>query len=134
MSDSSGNLNELNDLTSLRNDVLERCKNASSVAELEDIRILEVGRNGRIKQLLKQIGGFEPAERKQAGQALNALNDEVTNAINSRKAALEDQTCGPSSEIPTSAVTSSNFLPARFLKSRSPPTPVMKMSSQPSES
>ena len=90
MSDSSGKFNELNDLTSLRNDVLERCNNASSVAELEDIRILEVGRNGRIKQLLKQIGGFEPAERKQAGQALNALNDEVSNAINNRKAALED--------------------------------------------
>ena len=47
------------------------------------------GEKGRISVQLKTLGGLEPDERKQTGQALNQVKDEVASAIAARQASLE---------------------------------------------
>ena len=39
---------------------------------------------------MKQLGGLDPEQRKDVGQALNRLKDEIQTAIETRRTALED--------------------------------------------
>ena len=47
-------------------------------------------KKGRITGLMKQLGGLDPEQRKDVGQALNRLKDEIQTAIETRRTALED--------------------------------------------
>ncbi|MFN4089053.1 MAG: phenylalanine--tRNA ligase subunit alpha, partial [Alphaproteobacteria bacterium] len=47
-----------------------------------------LGRKGRITDLMKGLGALAPDARREHGQALNRLKDEVAGAIESRKAEL----------------------------------------------
>ena len=58
--------------------------------QLRDERVAALGKKGRVTQLMKQLGGMDPEQRKTAGQRLNALKDEVAAAIEARKAELAE--------------------------------------------
>ena len=49
--------------------------------ELEQIRVNYLGKKGRITELLKQLGGMAPEERKLFGDRVNRAKDALTNAI-----------------------------------------------------
>ncbi len=59
----------------------------SSVA-LEDARVALLGKKGKITEALKALGQASPEERKERGAALNKIKDEITAAIEAKKAAL----------------------------------------------
>jgi phenylalanyl-tRNA synthetase alpha chain len=63
---------------------------AADLAALEAARVAALGQKGQVTALMKTLGGLAPEERKAAGQALNALKDEIAALIESRKAGLED--------------------------------------------
>ena len=63
---------------------------ASTLDELEDIRITALGKKGTITGLMKSLGSLDPNKRKEAGQRLNAIKEEVANAIDVRKVTMED--------------------------------------------
>lgn len=63
---------------------------ASTLDELEDIRITALGKKGTITGLMKSLGSFDPDKRKEAGQLLNAIKEEVASAIDVRKVTMED--------------------------------------------
>ena len=63
---------------------------ASTLDELEDIRITALGKKGTITGLMKSLGSLDPDKRKQAGQLLNAIKEEVASAIDVRKVTMED--------------------------------------------
>ena len=63
---------------------------ASTLDELEDIRITALGKKGTITGLMKSLGSLDPDKRKEAGQLLNAIKEEVANAIDVRKVTMED--------------------------------------------
>ena len=73
----------------LRNELIAAINAASATDDLEIVRVQALGKKGSITQLMKTLGSMEPEERKQAGQAINALKDEVADAIETRKAALQ---------------------------------------------
>jgi phenylalanyl-tRNA synthetase alpha chain len=62
---------------------------AGSPEALEAVRVAELGRKGRITELVKSLGALPPEERPRAGQAYNALKREIEAAIAARRAALE---------------------------------------------
>ncbi len=80
----------MEDLDALRAELIAAVDGAADLAALEAIRIAELGKKGRITQLMKSLGGLAPEERKQAGQALNKLKGEVSGALEARKRALEE--------------------------------------------
>lgn len=63
---------------------------ASTLDELEDIRITALGKKGTITGLMKSLRSLDPDKRKEAGQLLNAIKEEVASAIDVRKVTMED--------------------------------------------
>ncbi len=80
----------MDNLVSLRDEVLAAAARAATVAELDEVRVAALGKNGRLTGLMKELGALDPETRKERGQALNAVKDEVGAAIEARKTALED--------------------------------------------
>ncbi|MCC7274301.1 MAG: phenylalanine--tRNA ligase subunit alpha [Alphaproteobacteria bacterium] len=77
------------DLEPLRSRSLAAVAAAGDLDQLEAVRIAALGRKGEITEQMKTLGGLAPDARRAAGQALNALKDEVTAALEARRAALE---------------------------------------------
>lgn len=73
----------------LRDRLLAAVADAADVAALEQVRVDALGKKGALTQQLKALGGLPPDERRAAGQALNAVRDAISAALESRKAALE---------------------------------------------
>ena len=54
------------------------------------MRVAQLGKKGAISVQMKSLGALPPDQRRDAGQALNALKGEVSAALDSRRAALEE--------------------------------------------
>ncbi|TCW28291.1 phenylalanyl-tRNA synthetase alpha subunit [Gluconobacter oxydans] len=79
------------DLDILRNDTLAALAGAQDRAQWDAIRVGTLGKSGALTGLLKQLGRLEPQERKERGQALNRLRDELTAAIEARGRDIEEE-------------------------------------------
>ena len=74
----------------LRDILLQEAADADTLGALEALRVSALGKKGRITDLMKGLGQMDPDARKSAGQALNALKDEVAAAIDAKKTTLAD--------------------------------------------
>ena len=86
----------MSDLAALETETLAAIGAASDEAALESVRVGALGKKGAISALLATLGKLPPDERKAHGAAINALKDQVTEALAARrgilkKAALEAQ-------------------------------------------
>ncbi|KRB82574.1 phenylalanine--tRNA ligase subunit beta [Sphingomonas sp. Root710] len=68
---------------------LSEIASATTLADLEAIRVAKLGKSGTITALLKTLGGMTPDQRQAEGPKIHALREAVTVAIADRKAALE---------------------------------------------
>ena len=80
----------MDDLNTLREELMAAVNGATDTAALEEARISALGKKGRLSVMMKGLGVMDPEERKSMGQALNALKTEVADAIESAKTALEN--------------------------------------------
>ncbi|MBO0733654.1 MAG: phenylalanine--tRNA ligase subunit alpha [Methylocapsa sp.] len=78
------------DLKTLREEILAKTAAAPDEAALEAIRVAALGKKGSISHLLAGLGKMAPEERKTHGAAINALKDEVTEALAARRAVLKE--------------------------------------------
>ena len=62
---------------------------SASIDALETVRVDALGKQGRVTQLLKTLGGMSPDERQAQGPAIHGLREAVAGAIAARKAHLE---------------------------------------------
>jgi len=79
----------LQDLEALRTEILISFEQAADVAALDQARISALGKKGSLTERMKGLGSLEPEARKAAGQELNRLKGELTEALDLRRAALE---------------------------------------------
>ncbi|MDI6835719.1 MAG: phenylalanine--tRNA ligase subunit alpha [Rhizobiaceae bacterium] len=82
----------MSDLDSLKAALLADIAAADGEAEIEALRVAALGKKGSISELLKTLGSMTPEERQTRGAAINALKNEVTEQITTRKAELRDAT------------------------------------------
>ena len=68
-------------VTTVRDSFRESLAGASTLQELDEIRVSFTGKRGSLTQLLRSLGKLPPELRKQAGQELNTLRDEIENAL-----------------------------------------------------
>ena len=80
----------MKDLETLRSELTAAVKEASRLDELEQIRVSALGKKGSITELMKGLGRIDADARKETGQALNALKNEIADAIEARKRSLSD--------------------------------------------
>ena len=62
---------------------------ATDLDAIEALRVAALGKAGSVTGLLKTLGGMSPDERQVEGPKIHALREAVTEAIATRKAALE---------------------------------------------
>lgn len=75
-------------LDALKDELLSQVNAAADLSALDEVRVSALGKKGRITGFMKELGTLTPDERKERGQALNALKDEIAAAIDVRKADL----------------------------------------------
>ena len=77
------------DLETLQAQILGQIAAAHDEAALEDVRVAALGKKGTVSALLAGLGKAAPDERKERGAAINALKDEVMEALAARRAFLK---------------------------------------------
>ena len=77
------------DITALERDLVSEIATARDLAALEQVRIAALGKKGRVSELMAQLGKMAPDDRKVFGQAVNAVKERVTGALEARKSDLE---------------------------------------------
>jgi phenylalanyl-tRNA synthetase alpha chain len=76
------------ELETLQTELLQAVADAPDLGTLEEVRILALGRKGRLTALTQRLGTLAPEERKSFGQAVNSLKDRIGGALEARRAAL----------------------------------------------
>ena len=69
--------------------MLDRIAAADSLGDLEALRVAALGKSGSVTALLKSLGSMDPAARATEAPKIHALREAVSDAIASRKDALE---------------------------------------------
>ncbi|WP_265569545.1 phenylalanine--tRNA ligase subunit alpha [Sphingomicrobium nitratireducens] len=72
-----------------REEILARIGAADDAASLEALRVENLGKQGKVTQLLKTLGKMSPDERKTEGPKIHALREAVQGALDARKAELD---------------------------------------------
>ena len=74
--------------------ILQQAKSAidaaSESAELENLRVLYLGKKGELTSQLKQIGNLPAEERPKFGDKVNQIKQEVAEFLNQKKQTLDD--------------------------------------------
>ena len=70
--------------------MLDRILAAESLQALDSVRVALLGKSGEITARLKSLGSMDPETRAAEAPKVHALREAVTDAIASRKSALED--------------------------------------------
>lgn len=80
-----------NELLKIRDEALEKLAACTSLKELNDIRVLYLGKKGPIQDAMKSMKDMAPEDRKVFGQTSNKVKQELEQTVESRKAELENQ-------------------------------------------
>ena len=78
----------LDQLEATRDEILKLVDQAADLAALDAARVAALGKKGRVTQLMQGLKDIAPEARREAGQALNRLKDEVEVALARRKERL----------------------------------------------
>src|SRR3712207_4923946 len=70
--------------------LLDQIAAASSLQELESLRVAALGKSGSVTALLKSLGSMDADTRTAEAPKIHALRERVSAALAERKAALED--------------------------------------------
>lgn len=77
-------------LQQLKQEAISTIETASSVKELQDVRVAYLGKKGPITDLLKGMGKLPAEERPKMGALVNVVREEVTSILDARLVVLED--------------------------------------------
>ena len=81
----------MSELQELLEQALREAAGAGDERSLDDVRIRYLGKGGKLTERLKQLGSLPGEERPAAGQAVNQAKQQVQEAIDRRKAELQQQ-------------------------------------------
>lgn len=70
---------------------LQQIKQAETTKELQDIQVAFLGRRGSLTQVLRGMGKLDPAQRPIIGQKANEVRQAISQAIEGKKAILEEE-------------------------------------------
>ncbi len=76
-------------LAQLQSEAIARIQSADALSDLEQIKVEELGRSGRLTLLKRGLKDVAPEDRPAVGSALNALSQAVEEAFQAKKDALE---------------------------------------------
>ena len=81
----------MEDLQNLEQEIIAAITATDDLNRLEELRVSEVGKKGRVSLMMRELGKMTPEEKKTFGPKLNSLKTQIIDAITDRKAALEKE-------------------------------------------
>jgi phenylalanyl-tRNA synthetase alpha chain len=84
-------MTDMSNLEALKSEIVQTVQAANDIPSLEEVRVSALGKKGRVTGLMQTLGKLEPAARKEMGQALNRLKDEITAEIEARADLLKKE-------------------------------------------
>ena len=78
----------LPDLDQLQDKLIKDIEGAQTLDALDAVRVDALGKKGSISTAMKALGQLDGDERREAGQALNAVKTVIADAIEAKKSAL----------------------------------------------
>jgi phenylalanyl-tRNA synthetase alpha chain len=79
----------MQNIDQLKITALELIAGSNDLKSLDEVRVKFLGKSGEITSILKTLGKLEPEERKTVAASTNDAKNEVFNAIEAKKEALE---------------------------------------------
>ena len=76
------------DIELLREKFLEDINQANDLNQLNAVKIQALGKNGAVSAELTKLSQMDPDERKQSGQTINAIKQEIILALNTKQQIL----------------------------------------------
>ena len=76
-------------LEQIRKDAETALENASSLQELDAVRVKYLGKKGELTAVLKTMGKLSPEERPKVGQAANEIREVITAGVDKRNEILK---------------------------------------------
>lgn len=80
-----------NELLQIKDEALGKIEACTSLKELNDIRVLYLGKKGPIQEAMKSMKNMDPDQRKTFGQTSNKVKQELSKAVEDKKEVLEHQ-------------------------------------------
>ncbi len=77
------------EILNIKNEALAQIMEAKSYAELEDLKILYLGRNGKLNKLIKKIKDVPLEERKEIGLLINESKSSISKLLAEQKISLK---------------------------------------------
>jgi len=78
----------MSNIEALKSEIVETVKAANDIDTLEEVRVSALGKKGKVTGLMQTLGTLSPEQRREMGQALNRLKDEITAEIEARAGTL----------------------------------------------
>ena len=80
----------MDELLNIKEEALQKINDCSSLKELNDIRVLYLGKKGPMQAAMKSMKNMDQAQRAEFGKVSNQVKQEITKAIEDKKVALEE--------------------------------------------
>jgi len=81
----------MEDLQSLETEIISGISACNELGQLENLRVSEVGKKGRVSLLMRELGKMTAEEKKIFGPRLNGLKTRINDSIADQKTKLEQQ-------------------------------------------
>ncbi|MFI5240880.1 MAG: phenylalanine--tRNA ligase subunit alpha [Microgenomates group bacterium] len=75
-------------IINIKNEALAQISSAKDLKELESLKVMYLGRNGKFNSLVKKIKDIDPSERKQFGITLNESKNTTENLFDQKRQEL----------------------------------------------
>lgn len=111
------------DLARLQSDALAAISTATNEAALDEVRVAYLGKKGSVTAISASMKDLPKADKPAMGQALNAARNAITNAIDERRLALQDERDAKSIEgldvtLPPRSLPQGSLHPLTIIKDR----------------
>lgn len=80
----------MDELLKIKEEALDKIETCSSLKDLNDLRVLYLGKKGPMQAAMKSMKDMAPEERATFGQVSNKVKQEMTQAIEDKKESLEE--------------------------------------------
>ncbi len=80
------------EIINIKNEALAQILEAETISELENLRIIYLGRNGKLTVKIKGVKELPTSERKETGPVINEAKDTISNSIATQKNRLKETT------------------------------------------
>ena len=81
----------IEEIKKLESEFSKEIEKASDEKEIEEIKLLLLGKKGKLTSVLKGLGALQPQEKAEAGKAANELKISFENKITERKEQIEEE-------------------------------------------